>query len=352
MITNKRYIQLVLITLGFLTLFLLLKWLLISAVDVLLLVFAGILFATFIRGMSRFFFGRFEKLPEKLGIGITLCLLVAVFSVFFIHLAPQLAEQVPELASELPKAIETLKEKTEILSWLGEIVGSGNGNAPAFAQEFTGKALSFFANTFGVVSGLFVIFFVGLYLCFTPFYYLNGIFCLLPPSARERADEVFHALDYTLSHWLVGRFVGMLVVSISTYVGLLVLGIPLPLSLAVLAGLLTFIPNLGPILSGLPPVLLGYMESPTTALYVILLYLTIQAIESYIITPLIQQREVSLPPLLTLTSQILFVKVFGFLGLLLATPLTAVVMVLVQMLYVEQVLGEPVQVPAADEEAE
>lgn len=347
MLSTSRYIHLVVIGLGLVGLFLFLKWFLDSALNVLLLVFAGILFAVFVRGLSRFVFDRFEKVPDKLGIAATLIFLVAIFTAFIIFLAPQLVEQVPKLAEELPKAINALREKTDFFNWLEDFVESEDGQSPTF-NKLTGKVMGLFATTFGAITGFFIILFVGIYLSFTPFYYVDGFFHLLPSAWRPRADQVLQALDHALSHWLIGRFVGMLVVSVLSYTGLLLLGIPLPLSLAVLAGLLTFVPNIGPILSAVPPVLLGYMQSSSAALYVFILYLAIQSVESYLITPLIQQREVSLPPVLTLTSQLFFASLFGFLGLLLATPLTACGLVLVKMLYVEDVLGDSTDVQSAD----
>jgi predicted PurR-regulated permease PerM len=340
MLSTSRYTHLVVIGLGLVGLFLFLKWFLDSALNVLLLVFAGILFAVFVRGLSRFVFGRFKKLPEKVGIAVTLIFLVAISITFIIFLAPQLVEQVTKLTEELPKAISALREKTNFFNWLEDLVESGDGQSAPFNDKLTSKVMGLFAPTFGAITGFFIILFVGIYLSFTPFYYVGGLLGLLPSAWRPRADQVMQALDHTLSHWLIGRFVGMLVVSVSSYAGLLLLDIPLPLSLAVLAGLLTFVPNIGPILSALPPVLLGYMQSPSAALYVFVLYLAIQSVESYLITPLIQKREVSLPPVLTLTSQLFFGSLFGFLGLLLATPLTACGLVLVKMLYVEDVLGD------------
>lgn len=350
MISTTRYIHLVLIGLGLLGLFLLFKWLLYSAVNTLFLVLAGVLFATFIRGLSRLIFGRFKHLSEKVGIVITLLFLAGSLATFIVFLAPQVAEQMNELANELPRALNTLSENYPGFEWVREYVASAEDKSPAFTDKITGKMLGVFATTFGVIGSFFVVLFVGLYLCFSPYSYIYGIFQLIPSGWRERADEVIQALDYTLSHWLIGRFVGIMIVSLSTYAGLLFLGIPLPLSLALLAGLLTFIPNIGPIVSAIPPVLLGVMESSTTALSVIALYVIIQSLESYIITPLVQQREVSLPPVLSLTSQILLASLFGFLGLVMATPMAAIILVLVKMLYVEDVLGEPTDVNGTDGE--
>ena len=130
--------------------------------------------------------------------------------------------------------------------------------------------------------------------------------------------------------------VGML-----TALGLWILGVPAPLSLGFVAGVLSFIPNFGPLLSLVPAVIVALPNGPQMVLYVILLYAGIQLVESYFITPLIQHRAVRLPPALILLAQILMGVLFGFLGLLLATPLTAVLLVLIKRLYIEDVLAEP-----------
>lgn len=349
MINKKEYSQLVLITLGLLGLFLLLAYLLKSAMEVMLLIFAGILFAIFIRGLSGWLFSRFKFIPDQLRIVITLLLLVSAFTAFIIFLAPQLTEQGQKLAKELPAAVENIREKIGSLNWLEDLLQSGEDSSPlAAAGEVTGRFFGVFATTFGGLTGMFIVLFIGLYLCFTPETYLTGMLRLLPGNWRERGSEVFQALDHILGRWIISRFIGMLVVTIFTFLGLLYLELPMPLGLAVLAGLLTFIPNLGPVIAAVPAVLLGYMQSSTTGLYVILLYVLIQAVESYLITPLIQQRGVSLPPVITLTSQILLASLFGFLGLLLATPLAAAAFVLVKMLYLAEVLDEQTDIDGVD----
>lgn len=340
MIKERQYIRRVLITLGLLALFVVLALLLHSAVEVLLLIFAGILFAIFVRGVSNFLFRRFFKLPENLALIGTIVLLVAAVAGFIIVLAPQLSEQSEKLLEQLPAALDNINQKNQYLGWLQNLV-QHNSSAPlAAAGKMTGRFLGFFATTLGVISSVFIVLFVGLYLCFTPGYYLEGILHLIPPSRRDRGREVFKALNHTLGRWLIGRFVGMLAVSLMTFVGLLFLDVPLSLGLAVLAGVLTFIPYLGPIIAAVPALLLSSMQSSTSALYVMILYLLVQTVESYLITPLIQQKEVSLPPVLTLASQVVLGNIFGFLGMLLASPLTAGTLVLVKMLYIEDILDE------------
>ncbi|KJS01187.1 MAG: hypothetical protein VR65_09820 [Desulfobulbaceae bacterium BRH_c16a] len=340
-INKVEFAKLVLITLGIVALAFLLFMLIWSAVEMLLLIFAGVLFAIFIRGVSAFLFGRLP-LPEKIGILITLLLMLALSIAFFILLVPQLAEQGEKLMDQLPEAFEQLRGKIGSFDWFRDLFQSAGDSETT--QKITSQAVGLFATTFGAITSAFIILFVGLYLSFSPRYHVDGLLHLIPERSRNRADQVFQALDYTLGRWLIGRFIEMLMISVVSYLGLLLLDIPLALMLATLAGILTFIPNIGPVISAIPAILLAFTQSPMTALYVFLLYVVIQTIESYLITPLIQQRAVSLPPVLTLSSQVVLGSTLGLLGLILATPLTAAALVLVKLIYVENVLGDDAEV--------
>jgi predicted PurR-regulated permease PerM len=142
---------------------------------------------------------------------------------------------------------------------------------------------------------------------------------------------------------LAGRIIAMIVVGVLTWAGLFLLSVPAAAALAFLAMMLGFIPNIGPILAAAPAILAGGMQGGLiTALYVALLYIAVQFFEGYLVTPLVQQRTVSIPPALTLTVQLMMGFAFGILGLLLATPLAVVILVLVQMLYLEDILGDQV----------
>ncbi len=188
--------------------------------------------------------------------------------------------------------------------------------------------------------GLAIILAIGLYLAAEPGLYKNGFLQLIPAARRARTREVLEAVGSTLQWWLWGKLLGMLVIGVLTTLGLLLLGIPLALTLGLLAALLTFIPNIGPILAVVPAALLALIESPTKAFYVLALYFVIQTIESYLITPLVQRRTISMPPALTITAQMVMGVLLGAMGVVLATPLTAAAMVVVKMLYVEDALGE------------
>ncbi len=197
-----------------------------------------------------------------------------------------------------------------------------------------------FSATFGVLADLYVIVFIGLFMMAQPEPYQKGIVKLAPLSKRARAQEVIDKLGTTLQRWIAGKLISMIVVAVLSSLGLWILGVPLPLALGCIAGLLSFIPNFGPLIALVPAVLLGFTQGPNTALYVALLYIGIQAVESNLITPLVQKQMVYLPPAIILGGQVLLGILVGGLGLILATPILAIVMVLINMLYVEDVLGD------------
>ena len=142
------------------------------------------------------------------------------------------------------------------------------------------------------------------------------------------------------SWWLIGKIGSMIVIALLTWIGLSIIGVPLALTLGLIAGLLSFIPNFGPILSAIPAILLAFVDNPVTALYVIGLFIGVQLIESNLVTPWIERQTVELPPALTITAQLILTVLIGGLGLVLATPILAVLMVLIQMIYIQDILGD------------
>ena len=135
----------------------------------------------------------------------------------------------------------------------------------------------------------------------------------------------------TLRRWVTGRLLGMVILGGVTALGLWVLGVPLPLALGVLTGILCLIPNFGPLLSLVPPVVLaigGDADNAgwSLALQVVLLFLAIQTLESYVLTPLIEKKAVELPPAALIVAQIFGGALVGLLGVLLAAPVLAVVL--------------------------
>jgi predicted PurR-regulated permease PerM len=202
------------------------------------------------------------------------------------------------------------------------------------------KATGFVSSTFAVVAAAGVVLFLGIFIGFDPQLYRGGILRLTPPRNRERTDEVLSRLGHTLRWWLVAHFASMAVVGALTGIGLALIGIPLAFILGVIAGLMAFVPNIGPIMSVIPAIILAFAQGPRQALYVILVYVGVQLLESNLITPLFELKAVSLPPALTVSVQLLLGTLTGVLGIILASPLCASAMVLVQAFYIEDTLGE------------
>lgn len=189
-----------------------------------------------------------------------------------------------------------------------------------------------------------VVIVVGLFLAIHPGIYTEGAVHLFPKEKRERVREVFAAEGRGLRWWLIGRLCSMLVVGLLTGLGLWLVGLPLVFTLGLLAGLLSFVPYVGPIAAAVPGLLVALTAPGVSVWMVALVYLGVQLLESNAITPLIQQRAVSLPPALLVVVQLLGGILAGLLGVLVATPLAVAVIILVQMVYVQGILDDPVQV--------
>lgn len=310
-------------------------------IDIILLAFAGVLLAIFLRGLADYV-AQWTGLGHGLALLVTALALIGLFVGAGYLLAPGIAEQSHELSEQLPKSVENLRQYIGQYSWghqlldaipkITETVSDPGGMLPKLTGVLSSTAAS--------VMNLLVVLAIGIYFAIEPALYRRGFIKLLPKSDRRRAHEVLDATGNTLWWWIIGVMISMGTIGILTTIGLWILGIPLAPTLGLLTGLLAFIPNFGPILSAVPPMLLGLMISPMDAIYVVLLYLLVQAIESNIVTPQVQKRTVSMPPVLGMVGQLLFGVFFGFLGLLLATPLVAAIITLVKMLYVEDVLGD------------
>lgn len=202
----------------------------------------------------------------------------------------------------------------------------------------------FLSSTVAVLAGLLLITFVAIYIAADPGLYRKGLLHLVPHQARGRAGEVLTAIGAVLRRWLVTQLIAMVVIGVVTTLALLLLGVEAAVSLGIIAGLLEFIPNLGPLLSAVPAVAMGFLDSPEKALLVAAVYAGIQLLENHLLIPFLMKEGVDLPPVLTLIGQAMMALVFGFLGLLVAVPLIAAAVVAVKLLYVEGVVGDEMQV--------
>ena len=194
---------------------------------------------------------------------------------------------------------------------------------------------------------LVLILFVGLYLAAEPELYIDGVTRLFSHEYRDHARKLLYAVGTALAGWLVGQGIDMAFIGVMTGLGLWAIGVPLAFSLGLLAALANFIPNFGPFIALVPSELLALTVNPHKMVGVFVLFLIVQGIEGYILQPVIQRRTVSLPPALTVLAQVLLGLLLGPMGVILATPLMASAMVLVKVLYVRDVLRDPIKVEGA-----
>ncbi|MCA9113592.1 MAG: AI-2E family transporter [Planctomycetaceae bacterium] len=197
-----------------------------------------------------------------------------------------------------------------------------------------------FRTTFGLITNFAIVVIVGLYLAADPQLYINGTVRLFPRQHRDRVREISDRLGSVLWSWLRGRMATMLITGAGTGIGLALIGVPLPFMLGVMTGLLAFIPNIGPAIGLAVSLLVSLPQGGNTPLLVLAVFVLFQLLESYLLTPLIQQRMVSIPPALLLVWQVLLGVLSGFLGLMVATPVLAVLMQLVLLVWLEDVLGD------------
>lgn len=332
----NEFSQKVLKVVGITTTAVLLVLLVLKGFQVILLILAGVLMASFFLGIADFIK---SKTPMNrnwsLLIAVLLVLAIAIGTGF--ALAPSISDQVASLKEQLPTAVnKTLNEieNTQIGSFVAEKVRSMD------LQPERSQITKFFGSIFGLFSTAYIILFLGIFFMANPKIYLEGMVKLFPKSKRDRAKEILVTIGTTLKKWLLGKLLSMLIVAILSGIGLGLLGVPLALTLALFAGLISFIPNFGPLLALLPAFLLGYTVDPNTGLYVILLYVAIQAVESNVLTPMIQKKMISFPMAMVLIAQVILGIFTGVLGVILAVPLVAVIMVLVKMAYIQDVLKD------------
>ena len=311
----------------------------------LLLLFAGTLLAIFVDGLARLLA---RWLPVARGwtvLAVWLAIAAVLVGIGFLA-GPRIADQAAALSSRVQEAARSIGSYLAGQAWgqwLLDEIQQFRAHLPG-GSELVGPITRFFSTTVAWALNALVILFIGVYLSADPKLYLDNLLRLAPPGRRDRLRRVLRNIGHALHWWLIGRFSAMAVVGILTGTGLAVAGIPLAFTLGVLAALLAFVPFLGPITWLVPAVLVAWAAAPVKVLYVVVVYAVVQFLESYLITPLIQQRAVSIPPALLVAGQLFLGALFGLLGLLLATPLGVVLIVIVQMLYVEDVLGEKVAV--------
>lgn len=304
--------------------------LLVQAVQVVLLVFAGVLVAVMLRGLAHRITARLP-VPMSVALAVVGVAILALLVGATWLLGPSLTAQIGVLRQKVPEELHALENQARSLP----LVGQAMHDMPQIGQMLAsrpglfGKITGVLSLAFDVGIQAFSVIALGAYLAARPDLYVGAVARLFSPTYRGRIRDVLIELGSTLGWWLTGKGISMALIGALNGIGLWLLGVPAPVALGLITAFFTFIPNFGPLLSLTPAALLALTISPTLALYVTLLHFGIQFVETYLVTPLVQQRTVSLPPALTLGVQLLAGVLVGPLGLVLAAPLAATGMVVV-----------------------
>jgi predicted PurR-regulated permease PerM len=311
-----------------------------KGIGILLQAFAGVLFAIFLTALSNWL-SRVTRLSYHLSLVVVVLGLLLVTGGLGWLLASRLSTQISELWQKLPESLQQLHDYLAQFTW-GRTLLQQIPKSPEKTVD-----VGDFSRMTGLISGVasfvvavIVILFVGIFGAAEPALYRSGLLHLVPPAHRPRTAEAVDAVVFNLRWWLVGQFFLMVIIGVTTTVCLWAMGIPLALTLGLIAGFLEIVPYLGPWLSAVPALLMALLVSPWHVLAVGGLYIGLHILEGYVLLPLVQRRSVLLPPALTLVSQVLLGGLLGLMGLFVAAPLTVACVVLMKMLYVEDTLGD------------
>ena len=313
--------------------------------QVLLLAFAAIVFATAINQLVKWLQKTF-KIDRKTAVAISVVGVLALIAGFIALVIPPFVDQFQELTTQVPIGLEQLSSWNE---WLRNLLPdrliedfrgleSLTQNAQSFVNGLVGNFFNLFSSTLAIVLNCLLVIVVTIMLLSNPTPYQQMFLLIFPGFYRQRIKTILKKSEKNLGGWVVGILFNMAVIAILSGIGLLILGVRLPLANSLIAGMLTFIPNLGPTLSVIPPAAMALLDAPWKALAVIILYIVIQQLESNVLTPIVMERQVSLLPAVTLLAQVAFAVFFGILGLFLALPITVVAQVWLKEILVKDIL--------------
>ncbi|HEV8082571.1 MAG TPA: AI-2E family transporter [Chitinophagaceae bacterium] len=301
--------------------------------SVLLLILAGVLIAVYFYGFAGILQRSFHW-PQKLSIILSVIINLILIAAIIWFVGAKIQQQSSQLADTLPATLQNAKEQISKSSIGRKLIEQLDSSGD------TTKALSvikrLFSSSFGILSDLYIVILLGAFFTASPSLYKKGMVALLPSKAKEKGADIINKINNILKKWLKGQIFGIAFIGVLTAVGLLIIGMPLVLTLAIIAGLLNFIPNFGPLIALVPAVLISLTQGPETALIIICMYTFIQIIQSAVTQPLIQKKMINIPPALTIIGQVALGLLAGFWGVLLATPIIAILMIVIKELYIKK----------------
>lgn len=306
------------------------------APSTLLLIFASIWFGCVLHhaAMTLASWSGFSEYWTRI---IVVFVILALITGFFILLGVQIGQRIGELAQNLQQAasnlLQTIEHQFPELAHFVETTSLQQALRIALQGASGSTLAAWLVSPLGLLFNMIIVFFTGVYFAASPKRYRDGLVALLPKNKQPRLRDLCDEIGYALWRWTLARGASMVIVGVSSGIGLALLGIPMAGTLGALTGIIVFIPNLGPLLSVLPPMLLAFSQGPWYVFYVALLYGGIQLVESYLLTPIIHEHEDNLPAALVIICQLVFGFLFGLLGVVFAMPITLAGKIAVERLY-------------------
>ena len=303
------------------------------AFNVLLMILAGSLIATYFHGLG-------DLIQQRTGMRRRFAMIISILGSFLIicallwFMGNKIQDQVSSLSDSFPHTLNTAKEKLSETAIGKKILGSFSGDN---SQKLMATAQSFFTTGFGVLGDLYIILFLGIFFTAGPSLYKDGILILVPVKKKPMARHIMDRISLSLKGWLKGMLLSIIMITVMLTIGLSIIGLPVALILALITGILELVPNIGSFVAMIPGVLLALTISTNKAIVTAIFYIVSQTIVANIVTPLIQKKIINLPPALTLISQLIMAAISGALGIILAVPLLAIIIILVDELYVKKI---------------
>lgn len=307
------------------------------AFSVLLMMLAGSLISVYFHGLADII-QRKTKMKRTPAVLISVGFSFLLLGALLWFMGTTIQTQVNELSDTLPHTIGNAEAKLSSNSMGRKILDylSDDSNS----QKMFSTAQRFFSTSFGVMGNIYVIFLVSIFFTVNPSLYKDGIILMFPPKNKPAVKHIIDRISLSLKAWLKTTMLSIVLISVMLFIGLTIMHIPASLVLALFAGMLKIVPNFGSLIAMIPGVLLALTISTNTAIIVVLIYVVSQTLVSSIITPIIQNKMINLPPALTIVSQIIMGTLSGALGIILAVPLLAIVFILVDELYVKKINNE------------
>ncbi|WP_315787937.1 AI-2E family transporter [Fischerella sp. JS2] len=313
--------------------------------QIVLLAFAAVVLATVLSQMVKFF-QRF-RIKRGFAVTITVVIVLVILVCFFALIVPRIINQLQQFDNLMPMALERLRAWN---NWLENLIPDQflenirglrylTQSLQSWFNQLINNFFSLVRSSLSIILGILLFVVLTIMLLVNPLPYRQGFIMLFPAFYRRRVDEILSKCVIALTGWIKGTLLTMSIIAVLSYVGLLILRVPLPLVNAALAGILEFIPNVGPTLSVIPPAILALSDAPWKAAAVVALYFGIQQVESLIVVPVVMKSQVSLLPAVTLLAVVLFGSFFGFLGVFLAVPLVIVCQIWIKEVLVNDILN-------------